>query len=124
MEKKEAVRELLTLLSNQQLDPYVREHIAIVLEQLADDEESIDALINLFGRSDIDDRIHHTLWTVCRRAGITVIRDVYSPRRDLKIFRWSNIISLQDTMILPQTPQAFPSSEQNRPPSIAMMGAK
>jgi HEAT repeat protein len=120
LDKNAAVPELLKLLSDQQIDPYVRERIAMVLEQIADDEETVRSLAILLEETDIIDSIHRTLWTVCRRTGVTIIRDTQTMHGGLKIVKWGNVPELQNNIISQQTRQAVPLSESNRTTTLAV----
>ncbi len=96
------VPALLSLLSGQQ-GPNVRKCIAEALEQLASDEKTVLKLAELLQRTDaIADSIYQTLWSVSRRAGVTVFMEGKMAYNNVKIMRWGKIFEIKDSLISPQ----------------------
>ncbi|GHO76458.1 hypothetical protein KSD_42290 [Ktedonobacter sp. SOSP1-85] len=72
-DEKTVISPLLELLHRRVIIREVRAAIADVIGMLADDEVTVHRLVDLLPGSDIANQIHQALWSVCRRAGVTVI---------------------------------------------------
>ncbi|EFH88864.1 NACHT domain-containing protein [Ktedonobacter racemifer] len=72
-DEKTVILPLLELLHRRVIIREVRAVIADVIGMLADDEATVHQLVDLLPGSDIANQIHQALWSVCRRAGVTVI---------------------------------------------------
>jgi hypothetical protein len=73
--KTELVPALCTLLNNPIVLQEVRRALCETIGALASDRPTVELLIGLLPGSDIPDDLYQALWQVCRRAGVTVIRD-------------------------------------------------
>jgi HEAT repeat protein len=79
-ERYTLVTGLLTLLADRSIVQEVRIALLIALEKLVTKREEVEQLVEMWPHNlrldaAIADATVHTLWTVCRRTGITIIED-------------------------------------------------
>ncbi|GHO49216.1 HEAT repeat domain-containing protein [Ktedonospora formicarum] len=85
---KTVVPQLLQILSSQQLDNGINRKIAGVIEQLADDVQTITILGELLYDSNVAEAIYRAMWFISRRAGVRLIHNGYTSMDAFDIVKW------------------------------------
>ena len=88
--ERSVAHDLVPLLSNEQIDGYVRSRIASALGMLTDDEMIVRSLAELISTSDIADDIHRALWSMSRQAGVSIYVSNGPKRKQVEIVKWSS----------------------------------
>lgn len=68
------VPALLDIVSNPIIVQEVRANVTYAIGQLAEDEQTVQRLVDLLPTSDIPEEISRALWSICRRAGVTAVK--------------------------------------------------
>ena len=88
MEYTLTVPDLLELLADSHMDRYVRQCTTNALAQLADSEECVQKLVQLFPTSDIGNDLYRTLHIVSQRAKVRILPAEAHEEQRFTIIKW------------------------------------